>query len=158
MDYILSFRINQKIPRAPPSPPAPVIHSPTRKVTAKEQADWKIPPCISNWKNPKGFTVPLDKRLAADGRGLQQVHINENFAKMAEALSIAERTARDAVEARSQMERRRAQIKKQEQESRMREMALNARFVVTFRWLWLRISTYEAFLTHSTFLTNNYDF
>lgn len=67
------------------------MHSPTRKVTAKEQADWKIPPCISNWKNPKGFTVALDKRLAADGRGLQQVHINENFSKMAEALSIAER-------------------------------------------------------------------
>lgn len=26
------FRINQKIPRAPPSPPAPVMHSPPRKV------------------------------------------------------------------------------------------------------------------------------
>jgi len=26
------FKINQKIPRAPPSPPAPVMHSPTRKV------------------------------------------------------------------------------------------------------------------------------
>lgn len=74
--------------------------------------------------------MPLDKRLAADGRGLQQVHINENFAKMAEALSIAERTAREAVEARSQMERRRAQIKKQEQEQRMREMALNARLLL----------------------------
>jgi SNW domain-containing protein 1 len=32
-----------------------------------------IPPCISNWKNNKGFTIPLDKRLAADGRGLQDV-------------------------------------------------------------------------------------
>ncbi|KAK6020099.1 SKIP/SNW domain protein [Ostertagia ostertagi] len=48
------FRINQKIPRAPPSPPAPVMHSPPRKVTTKDQNDWKIPPCISNWKNPKG--------------------------------------------------------------------------------------------------------
>ena len=37
--------------------------------------DWKIPPCISNWKNQKGYTIPLDKRLAADGRGLQQVII-----------------------------------------------------------------------------------
>lgn len=27
------FKINQKIPRAPPSPPAPVMHSPTRKVS-----------------------------------------------------------------------------------------------------------------------------
>ena len=47
------FKINKKVPRGPPSPPAPVMHSPTRKVSAKEQADWKIPPCISNWKNAK---------------------------------------------------------------------------------------------------------
>jgi SNW domain-containing protein 1 len=39
----------------------------------------------------------LDKRLAADGRGLQQVHINENFAKLAEALYIADRKVRMAV-------------------------------------------------------------
>jgi SNW domain-containing protein 1 len=49
----LCFRINKKIPRGPPSPPAPVMHSPTRKVTVKEQKEWKIPPCISNWKNAK---------------------------------------------------------------------------------------------------------
>ena len=35
--------------------------------------------------------MPLDKRLAADGRGLQGVHINERFSKMAEALYIADR-------------------------------------------------------------------
>jgi hypothetical protein len=28
----LCYRINKKIPRGPPSPPAPVMHSPTRKV------------------------------------------------------------------------------------------------------------------------------
>ena len=47
------FKTNKKIPRGPPSPPAPVMHSPTRKTTVKEQLEWKIPPCISNWKNPK---------------------------------------------------------------------------------------------------------
>ena len=26
------FKTNKKIPRGPPSPPAPVLHSPTRKV------------------------------------------------------------------------------------------------------------------------------
>ena len=36
-----------------------------------------IPPCISNWKNNKGYTIPLDKRLAADGRGLQDVRSPE---------------------------------------------------------------------------------
>lgn len=64
---------HKKIPRGPPSPPAPILRSPPRKATAQEQKEWMIPPCISNWKNNKGFTIPLDKRLAADGRGLQDV-------------------------------------------------------------------------------------
>jgi hypothetical protein len=37
----------------------------------------------------QGYTIPLDKRLAADGRGLQEVSINDNFAKFTEALYIA---------------------------------------------------------------------
>lgn len=69
------FKINKKIPQAPPSPPPPVMHSPTRKVSVREQQEWRIPPCVSNWKNAKGYTIPLDKRLAADGRGLQQVSL-----------------------------------------------------------------------------------
>ncbi|KAH8409262.1 hypothetical protein KR009_011384 [Drosophila setifemur] len=121
------FRINKKIPRGPPSPPAPVLHSPSRKVTVKEQKEWKIPPCISNWKNAKGYTIPLDKRLAADGRGLQQVHINEKFAKMAEALYIADRKAREAVEARAQLEKKLAQKEKEKKEDMLRMMAQRAR-------------------------------
>jgi SNW domain-containing protein 1 len=121
------FKINKKIPRAPPSPPAPVLHSPSRKVSVKEQKEWKVPPCISNWKNAKGYTIPLDKRLAADGRGLQQVHINENFAKMAEALYIADRKAREAVEARAQLEKKLAQKEKEKKEEQLRAMAQRAR-------------------------------
>lgn len=64
---------HKKVPAGPPSPPAPVLHSPPRKISAKDQLDWKIPPCVSNWKNAKGYTIPLDKRLAADGRGLLEV-------------------------------------------------------------------------------------
>ena len=48
----------------------------------------------------------MDKRLAADGRGLQSSHINENFAKLSEALYIADRKAREAVEMRAQVERK----------------------------------------------------
>jgi len=121
------FKINKKVPRGPPSPPAPVMHSPTRKVTAKEQQDWKIPPCISNWKNAKGYTIPLDKRLAADGRGLQQVHINENFSKLAEALYIADRKAREAVDMRNSLEKKMAQKEKEAKESKLRELAQRAR-------------------------------
>lgn len=56
-----------------------------------------------------------------------QVHINENFAKLAESLYLADRTAREAVETRAQMERRVAQNKKLEQEEKMRLMAQKAR-------------------------------
>uniref|UniRef100_A0A672IVR7 SNW domain-containing protein 1 n=1 Tax=Salarias fasciatus TaxID=181472 RepID=A0A672IVR7_SALFA len=121
------FKINKKIPRGPPSPPAPVMHSPSRKMTVKEQQEWKIPPCISNWKNAKGYTIPLDKRLAADGRGLQTVHINENFAKLAEALYIADRKAREAVEMRAQVEKKIAQKEKEKKEEKLRELAQMAR-------------------------------
>ena len=44
--------------------------------------------------------------MAADGRGLQSSHINENFAKLSEALYIADRKAREAVEMRAQVEKK----------------------------------------------------
>jgi SNW domain-containing protein 1 len=51
---------HKKVPRPGGSPPVPIMHSPPRAVTVKDQQDWKIPPCISNWKNPK---VQLATRL-----------------------------------------------------------------------------------------------
>lgn len=75
----------------------------------------------------QGYTIPLDKRLAADGRGLQQVHINENFAKLAEALYIADRKAREAVEMRAQLEKKLAQKEKEKKEDHLRQLAQKAR-------------------------------
>ena len=37
---------HKRVPKGPPSPPVPVMHSPPRKVTVKDQQEWKIPPCI----------------------------------------------------------------------------------------------------------------
>lgn len=74
-----------------------------------------------------GYTIPLDKRLAADGRGLQQQHINENFSKLAEALYLADRKAREAVEARAQLERKMAAKEKEKKEEHLRAMAQRAR-------------------------------
>merc|ERR1719427_1857504 len=102
------FRTNKKLPQGPPSPPPPIIHSP-------------------NWKNAKGHTIPLDKRLAADGRGLQSVHINENFAKLAEALFIADRKAREAVDMRAAVERNVAQKEKEQKGKQLRQLAEESR-------------------------------
>ncbi|KAF5628051.1 uncharacterized protein FTJAE_9019 [Fusarium tjaetaba] len=118
---------HKKIPRGPPSPPPPVMHSPPRKLTAEDQEMWRIPPPISNWKNPKGFTVPLDKRLAADGRGLQDIAISDGHARFAEGLKMAERHARDEVQKRAMMQQRLAEKEKLQKEDTLRELAQKAR-------------------------------
>ncbi|KAJ1281155.1 hypothetical protein BS78_04G286400 [Paspalum vaginatum] len=118
---------HKRVPRASGSPPVPVMHSPPRPVTVKDQQDWKIPPCISNWKNPKGYTIPLDKRLAADGRGLQEVQINDNFAKLSEALYVAEQKAREAVQMRSKVQRELMLKEKERKEQELRALAQRAR-------------------------------
>ncbi|KAK6440061.1 mRNA splicing protein, partial [Oleoguttula sp. CCFEE 5521] len=117
----------KKIPRGPPSPPPPVMHSPPRKLTAEDQEAWRIPPPVSNWKNPKGYTVPLDKRLAADGRGLQDVTINDKFAQFAEALHTADRHAREEVTQRQRMQQRLAEKEKEQKEAALRAAAQKAR-------------------------------
>ncbi|KAL4297032.1 hypothetical protein GQ457_12G022850 [Hibiscus cannabinus] len=118
---------HKRVPKASGSPPVPVMHSPPRPVTVKDQQDWKIPPCISNWKNPKGYTIPLDKRLAADGRGLQEVQINDNFAKLSEALYVAEQKAREAVAMRSKVQKEMMMKEKERKEQELRALAAKAR-------------------------------
>ncbi|KAA8523157.1 hypothetical protein F0562_009580 [Nyssa sinensis] len=118
---------HKRVPKASGSPPVPVMHSPPRPVTVKDQQDWKIPPCISNWKNPKGYTIPLDKRLAADGRGLQEVQINDNFAKLSEALYVAEQKAREAVAMRSKVQKEMMMKEKERKEQELRALAQKAR-------------------------------
>ena len=116
-----------QVPRGPGSPPVPVMHSPPRTLSAQDQADWKIPACISNWKNTKGYTIPLDKRLAADGRGLLEVDINDNFAKLSESLYIAEAKARESVETRAKIQRELLAKEKERKEEELRQLAQQAR-------------------------------
>lgn len=122
------FKINQKVPRAPPSPPAPVMHSPPRKITAEEHRQWKIPPCVSSWKNPRGYTVPLDKRCAFNGRtGAQPETINPKFAQLSETLYISVRQHREALEEKKKAEQLIAQKEKERNEEKLRLLAQQAR-------------------------------
>eukprot|EP00299_Pterocystis_sp_00344_P000122 c10036_g2_i1.p1 GENE.c10036_g2_i1~~c10036_g2_i1.p1 ORF type:complete len:468 (-),score=120.06 c10036_g2_i1:123-1454(-) len=118
---------HKRVPGGIPSPPPPVQHSPPRKLSAQDQQDWKIPACISNWKNPKGFTIPLDKRMAADGSGLQQVQMNNGFGQFMEALYIAERNARDEVRKRNELQKRRLAKEKEAHEQNLRDLAAKTR-------------------------------
>ncbi|KAK4148189.1 SKIP/SNW domain-containing protein [Dichotomopilus funicola] len=118
---------HKKIPRGPPTPPPPVMHSPPRKLTAEDQEAWRIPPPVSMWKNSKGFTIPLDKRVAADGRGLQDVQINDKFAQLSEAIFMADRHAREEVRQRAMMQQRLAEKERAEKEDHLRQLAQQAR-------------------------------
>ncbi|KAF9970853.1 Puff-specific protein Bx42, partial [Modicella reniformis] len=118
---------HKKVLRGPPLPPPPVLHAPPRKVTAKEQAEWAIPPYISKCKNAKGYTIPLDKRLAADGHGVQKVKINDKFAMVAEALALEPRRAQDGVRQRALMQQKVAQKEKEVKEQSLRALAQKAR-------------------------------
>jgi len=118
---------HKKVPGGPAEDPVPILHSPPKKLTVEDQNNWKIPPCISNWKNSKGYTIPLDKRLAADGRGIQESTINNNFATLSESLYVAERLARDEVRMRANVQKRIAVEEKERREESLRDMAMKAR-------------------------------
>lgn len=116
-----------KAPAGPAEDPVPVLHAPPTKLTKEERDAWNIPACISNWKNSRGYTIPLDKRLAADGRGLREHVINDNFATLSESLYEAERQARQEVRMRAQVQKKLALQEKERREEQLRELANQAR-------------------------------
>jgi SNW domain-containing protein 1 len=129
--------------------PVPVLHAPSKKLTVAEKQAWDIPACVSNWKNPNGYTIALDKRLAgthslthspthspnhspthsftADGRGLQETTINNKFAMLSEGLYVAERKAAEDLHVRNQLRKKMAMKEKEDKESMLREIAAKAR-------------------------------
>jgi SNW domain-containing protein 1 len=118
---------HRKAPRGPAEDPVPVLHAPPQKLTEEERREWNIPAVISNWKNARGYTIPLDKRLAADGRGMREHTINPNFATLSESLYVAERQARQEVRLRAQVQKKLALQEKERREEELRELANQAR-------------------------------
>ncbi len=116
-----------KAPRGPAEDPVPVLHAPPQKLTKEERDQWNVPACISNWKNSRGYTIPLDKRLAADGRGLREHTINSNFATLAESLYVAEKQARQEVRMRAQVQKKLTMQEKDRREEELRQLANQAR-------------------------------
>ena len=114
-------------PRGPPSPPERIMRSPSRKITAKDQADWSIPACVSNWKNAKGYTIPLHMRVQADGRNLQDNTVNHKFAKFSEGLLLAELQARKEVEERNKIKQSHQMLMEIRKEKQIQKDATLAR-------------------------------
>merc|ERR1712039_775401 len=120
-----------KVPRAPYNESVPVMHSPPNILDSKKTLNWKIPPVVSNWKNVKGYIIPLDKRLLADGRNLQEAKINDNFAKLSEALYIAEQKACENTELRRRIAEEHVLREKEKKDTEMRASAMQARMEKT---------------------------
>ena len=78
-------------------------------------------------KELSGFTITLDKRLAADGRGLIKEEVNDRHAQMAEALFIAERKAREEVNMRNKLKARQAEEERIREEEKLAKLAADAR-------------------------------
>lgn len=113
---------HKKVPQPPPSPPPPVMHSPPRKITKEEQAAFNIPPCVSNWKNIHGYTVPLEKRLV-DGRGLQEKEINMRFAEFSNVLAKTTQQVAEGMKVRRELEN---ELRRQEKERKEQELLRKA--------------------------------
>ena len=117
-----------KAPAGPAEDFTPVLHAPPTKLSKEERESWNVPACISNWKNTRGYTIPLDKRLAADGRGLREdTTINSNFATLSESLYLAERQAREEVRLRALVQKKSVEKAREEREEELRDLARRAR-------------------------------
>ncbi|CAR27688.1 ZYRO0D04334p [Zygosaccharomyces rouxii] len=123
---------------APPvdEPMTPIFHKTdsveTAKKVSKEEKDmWKIPPAISSWKNPNGYTIGIDKRLAMDGRynkdKMQAHEINDGFSQLSAALEMADRKARQELKLKAEAKKQIAEDENREKGEKLRILAQKAR-------------------------------
>lgn len=118
---------NKKLPARPPSPPVPIMRSSDKKLTNEDMEQWNIPPCVSNWKNKNGFVVPLDKRMAADGRNQRNIQINDRFASLAKTVYDTEKRVREEIEKKKEYQRIVETREREKEEEETRKLAMELR-------------------------------
>ena len=105
----------------------PVLQEPAQKLSYEEQKKWKFPPCVNMSNNPKGLVIPLDIRLANDGRNLREYQANQNFAKFADILALTEKNVRKEIEDRNKIAQSIQIAAAMKKEQELREAAKQAR-------------------------------
>ena len=105
----------------------PVLQSPPTPLSLEEQKKWKIPPCVNMSNNPKGLVIPLDIRLANDGRNLREYKANKNFAKFADILALTEKNVRKEIEDRNKIAQSIQIAAAMKKEQELKEAAKQAR-------------------------------
>lgn len=81
--------------------PVTILRSPQKKVSAEEMRSLKIPPCLSNYSNQKGYTIPLHMRVMGDMRKNNELIVNENFNKLSDVLGLIEKESKRELEERA---------------------------------------------------------
>lgn len=103
--------------------PEPILTDPVKKLTPEEEEYWRVPTCVSNWRNPAGYVIPMDKRVGADARRFEQPELSDNFSLLNKALQIAQSSITESLAQRNLIERQLQQKKKRDEEEKMREEA-----------------------------------
>ncbi len=120
-----------KIKRAPDGPsdeePVPVLHKDnTTKLTKEEQRKWTIPPAISNWKNNKGFTISIDKRLASFGQDDDRFKMSDKFSVLTDALTQAHDEAKAELKRKAELKHEIERKKLLDDQHKLRRIAREA--------------------------------
>ncbi|AGO12024.1 AaceriADR361Wp [[Ashbya] aceris (nom. inval.)] len=132
-DPLQPSQIKRKKVVAPPTdePAAPILHSGTEKLTKEQREQWRIPSAVSNWKNPNGYAIDLEKRIAIDGRynkeGDAIPMVNEKLLELTNALEDAESRAREEVRSRAEARKQQAEQQVRLKEEKLRELAQRSR-------------------------------
>ena len=105
----------------------PVLQAPSKPLSLEEQKKWRIPPCVNMSNNPKGLVIPLDIRLANDGRNLREYKANQNFAKFADILALTEKNVRKEIEDRNKIAQSIQIAAAMKKEQELKEAAKQAR-------------------------------
>lgn len=135
MEYVVRIAEKRQDPLDPPrsrhrkpvplqqEDPAPILTKPAQKLTEEEIKAWEIPTCVSRYKNPQGYVIPMDKRIGADATRFEQPAISDKFAIMARTLEITSQAINETVAQRNLIQRQLAQKRQREEEERVREEA-----------------------------------
>lgn len=128
------YKINKSLPYLHEEISTPIHHksdNPSNQITKEERDKWNIPAAISSWKNPNGYTIAIDKRVAMDSRYNKNSHkpyeLNDGFLKLSDALDKAEQKARHEIQARAEAKKILAEQETLKKEEQLKLLAKQAR-------------------------------
>ncbi|EDO15100.1 hypothetical protein Kpol_1071p7 [Vanderwaltozyma polyspora DSM 70294] len=118
---------------APPveSTQVPIFHktdanvAESKKISDEEREKWNIPSAVSNWKNPKGYAIALDKRV--NSGATVETDASKKFSELSSALEIADREAREELKMKAEAKKQLAEQELQEKEMKLRILSNRAR-------------------------------